>query len=40
VHLLAETIGVWWSYAVGLAIGVAWNGLLWGFKQRNKSSPA
>jgi uncharacterized membrane protein (GlpM family) len=29
VHLLAEPIGVWWSYAVGLSIGVAWNVLLW-----------
>lgn len=29
VHLLAEPIGVWWSYAVGLAIGLAWNALLW-----------
>jgi hypothetical protein len=29
VHLLAEPIGVWWSYAVGLAIGIAWNALLW-----------
>jgi hypothetical protein len=24
VHLLAEPIGVWWSYAVGLSIGLAW----------------
>jgi len=22
-------IGVWWSYAVGLSIGLAWNALLW-----------
>jgi uncharacterized membrane protein (GlpM family) len=29
VHLLAEPIGVWWSYAVGLSIGIAWNVLLW-----------
>ena len=29
VHLLAEPIGVWWSYAAGLSIGVAWNALLW-----------
>jgi hypothetical protein len=29
VHLLAEPIGVWWSYAVGLSIGLAWNALLW-----------
>ncbi len=29
VHLLAELTGVWWSYAVGLSIGLAWNALLW-----------
>ena len=29
VHLLAVPIGVWWSYAVGLSIGLAWNALLW-----------
>jgi hypothetical protein len=40
VHVLAEQIGVWWSYAVGLAIGVAWNGLLWAIKRRRKPSPA
>ncbi|MGA8751685.1 MAG: hypothetical protein WB563_23110, partial [Pseudolabrys sp.] len=38
VHLLAEPIGVWWSYAVGLSIGLAWNALLWlvrGWRQQN-----
>ena len=25
VHLLAEPIGVWWSYAIGLSIGIGWN---------------
>jgi len=29
VHLLAEAIGVWWAYAVGLAIGIMWNATLW-----------
>jgi hypothetical protein len=29
VHRLAEIIGVWWSYGVGLAIGISWNGALW-----------
>ncbi len=29
VHLLAETVGVWWSYAIGLCIGLGWNALLW-----------
>jgi Na+-driven multidrug efflux pump len=29
VHFLAEPIGVWWSYAVGLTIGMSWNGGLW-----------
>jgi uncharacterized membrane protein (GlpM family) len=36
VHLLAEPIGVWWAYLIGLAIGVAWNGLLWVWKNRRK----
>jgi uncharacterized membrane protein (GlpM family) len=29
VHYLAEPIGVWWSYAVGLAIPMAFSGVLW-----------
>jgi len=29
VHLLAEPLGVWWSYAVGLSVGLGWNALLW-----------
>ena len=29
VHLLAEPIGVWRSYGVGLCICLAWNGALW-----------
>jgi hypothetical protein len=40
VHVLAEPLGVWWSYSVGLAIGVAWNGLLWALKRRRAPSPA
>jgi uncharacterized membrane protein (GlpM family) len=36
VHYLAEPIGVWWSYAVGLSIGFAWNGLLWMSRQRRR----
>lgn len=34
VHFLAEPIGVWWSYAVGLSIGLSWNAALWLWKQR------
>jgi uncharacterized membrane protein (GlpM family) len=34
VHLLAVQIGVWWSYAIGLSIGIAWNALLWALRQR------
>jgi len=30
VHFLAEPLGVWWSYAIGLSIGIGWNALLWG----------
>jgi len=33
VHLLAEPIGVWWSYALGLSVGIGWNALLWGLRQ-------
>ena len=29
VHLLAVPIGVWWSYAAGLSIGIGWNAMLW-----------
>jgi uncharacterized membrane protein (GlpM family) len=29
VHLLANPIGVWWSYAAGLSVGISWNALLW-----------
>lgn len=32
VHFTAETIGVWWSYALGLCIGIGWNALLWGLR--------
>jgi uncharacterized membrane protein (GlpM family) len=34
VHVLAEPIGVWWSYAVGLAVGISWNALLWLMRNR------
>ena len=34
VHHLAEPIGVWWSYGVGLAIGISWNGALWLWKRQ------
>lgn len=40
VHLLAGTIGVWWSYLAELAIGVSWNVMLWAWKQRDKPSAA
>jgi len=29
VHYLAEAIGVWWSFAAGLAITVTWSAALW-----------
>ena len=29
VHLLAVPLGVWWSYAIGLSVGIGWNALLW-----------
>jgi uncharacterized membrane protein (GlpM family) len=36
VHYLAETVGVWWSYAIGLAIAIAWNTGLWAWRSRQK----
>jgi uncharacterized membrane protein (GlpM family) len=33
IHYLAEPIGVWWSYAVGLAVTLAWSAILWGVRQ-------
>jgi uncharacterized membrane protein (GlpM family) len=29
VHVLAVPLGVWWSYLIGLGVGVGWNTLLW-----------
>jgi hypothetical protein len=29
VHYLAIPIGVWWSFALGLVVVAAWNGVLW-----------
>jgi hypothetical protein len=36
VHIFAEVIGVWWSYALGLSIGMGWNALLWGLRSRRR----
>ncbi len=36
VHFFAETIGVWWSYALGLGIGISWSALLWSYRNRRK----
>jgi uncharacterized membrane protein (GlpM family) len=38
VHLLAEPIGVWWSYAAGLSIGIGWNALLWLSRQLSSTA--
>ena len=40
VHHLAAIIGVWWSYGVGLTIGVTWNGALWLWKSQRALSAA
>lgn len=34
VHYLAVPLGVWWSYGIGLSIGIAWNGILWALRRR------
>lgn len=38
VHFLAQAVGVWWSYLIGLCIGIAWNALLWVLRRWRKSS--
>jgi uncharacterized membrane protein (GlpM family) len=38
VHYLAESIGVWWAFAAGLSVGIAWNALLWTARQRRNAS--
>jgi uncharacterized membrane protein (GlpM family) len=40
VHLLAEPIGVWWAYAVGLATGICWNASLWLWRNRRQVARA
>ncbi|MBV9348294.1 MAG: hypothetical protein JOZ70_00150 [Pseudolabrys sp.] len=37
VHFLAVPLGVWWSYLIGLSIGVAWNGLLWAARRARRA---
>ncbi len=38
VHYLAVPIGVWWSFAAGLAITVAWSGMLWLGRRRAQAA--
>jgi hypothetical protein len=33
VHYLAEPVGVWWSFAAGLAVTMAWSGILWAVRR-------
>jgi hypothetical protein len=34
VHELAVPLGIWWAYLIGLAIGLAWNAVLWILRNR------
>ena len=36
LHYLAEPIGSWWALVVTLATSIAWSGLLWLIRSRNK----
>jgi uncharacterized membrane protein (GlpM family) len=36
VYLMAEPVGVWWAYAAGLAIAIAWNAALWAWRSRER----
>jgi hypothetical protein len=38
VHVMAVTVGVWWSYLAGLSVGIGWNALLWALRQRRLSA--
>jgi len=34
VHYLTEPVGSWWALAIGLAVCIAWSGLLWVIRRR------
>lgn len=36
VHVMAEPVGVWWAYAAGMAISIAWNAALWAWRSRKR----
>lgn len=36
LHYLAVPLGVWWSYLIALAIGLAWNTMLWLARQQRQ----
>jgi uncharacterized membrane protein (GlpM family) len=36
VHSLAERAGTWWAFAAGLAVCIAWSGLLWLLRSSKK----
>ncbi len=36
VHTMAEPVGVWWAYAAGLTIAIAWNAALWAWRSRER----
>lgn len=38
VYLMAEPIGVWWAYAVGMAISIAWNAGLWAWRHQRANA--
>ncbi|HZQ13716.1 MAG TPA: hypothetical protein VFB31_12990 [Pseudolabrys sp.] len=40
VHALAVPLGVWWSYLIGLGIGIGWNALLWAERQHRRRRAA
>ncbi len=40
VHLMADTVGVWWSFLAGVVICLAWNGLLWLLRQQRRAQQA
>ena len=35
-HMGGYAFYVWWSYAIGLCIGISWNALLWLIRNRRR----
>ena len=39
LHYLVAPVGVWWGFVLGMAVCVAWSGLLWLIRIRKLRRP-